>query len=131
MSIMKFEILFDSQSLNDRKLLAYSKALYDSVLEIDLYKEKISGTRFAEIANKATIPIINLIDHGKAREKGYSTLPESNEDELLEVLHSNPCIAKTPILLYGDQVYFLRDIADINRIEENVKHAAKSSLFQQ
>ena len=125
----KFEIIYNSQKMIDRKLLAYAKTLKTKFSEIDTSKEGLTRRHLMDIAIGFDTKPFGLVDRKQLKESEVELSENFGDDHVLKVLTKHPLLIRTPILIRGKEHHFISDIADLNKISK-LLDASKSEHFQ-
>jgi arsenate reductase (glutaredoxin) len=100
-------VYYDPESCRCAKVLALVRAQGFPIQEIDITREPLSVQRILEIADLLNMKVSDLVnkDH-PVYMKRFGEFDFSEED-WAKMLHSNPEVMKTPIVIHGDHAYLI------------------------
>jgi arsenate reductase-like glutaredoxin family protein len=129
MTYEKYQFIYNSKELNDRKLLAYAQAYQVVFSELDIAKEKVTKSHLAQFCERMEKPLISLLNHHKlVSEFGKDALNLPFE-ELSKIVVANLGFLNTPFFILGKDYHIINDIADLNKLFK-FKAADSSEVFQ-
>ncbi|MCU0391212.1 MAG: hypothetical protein MUE81_08850 [Thermoflexibacter sp.] len=103
-------IFYNSNSHQDKKIIAYAQSNYDFVRTIDISTEAIRGTIFEEIALRLNTSIRELL-------KNNEDIPELGSDvDYIKFIQHNPESLKTPIVISKDKAIFANTIGEFEKV---------------
>jgi len=106
-------LIYNSDSVRAKKVLALAKANELPIREIDLQSDGLTREQFAEIATSLDMPIETLVnqDHPYFQER-FGHVELSDMDWLTLIEH-NPQIFKQPIAMRGEKAILIETPTDI------------------
>ncbi|EDM45165.1 hypothetical protein SCB49_03554 [unidentified eubacterium SCB49] len=109
-------LFFSSMSDRAKKTLAFAKAEGVPILEIDILKNKLTGTQIVELASRLNLKVADLVNQ---EHPAYTSKFEHNNlstDDWVKMIQHNPAIMKQPIALKGDITILVETPTDIIKI---------------
>ena len=109
-------LYYSSKSVRAKQTLAYAKAEGLAIQEIDILKEKLTGTQLVELAHRLQIEVVDLVNQ---EHPSYNSKFESHNfstDDWVKMIQHNPEIMKQPIALRGDKTILVETPTDIIKI---------------
>lgn len=109
-------LFYISGSVIAKQTLAYAKSEGLPIQEIDLLREKLTGTQIVELSDRLDIKVKDLINQehpfyiSKFEQHNLST------DGWIKMIRNNPEIMKQPIALRGDSTILVVTPTDILKI---------------
>lgn len=109
-------LYYISTSSRAKQTLAYVRAEGVPVLEIDLLKNRLTGSQIAELAEKLHLEIHELVnqEHYAYRDK-FEKHNLSSED-WITMIRENPDLLKQPIALRGNRAILVETPSDILKL---------------
>lgn len=101
-------LIYNSEKQNDRKARGYVESLPGFTIKtLDLSKEKITETQLAEVADKMSVGIEELLDpsyddHVSVHKEGLRLM---DRHSLLTLMVHDPKLINTPIAIIGKSAY--------------------------
>ncbi len=129
MTYEKYQFIYNSDDLHDRKLLAYAKANKIVFAELDMAKEKLTKNHLAQFCERMERPLVSLLDQSSLKKSYGDEALELPFEELVKISVADPKLLNTPFFIIGKDYKIINDIADINKIDE-FKAADSSEVFQ-
>ena len=129
MTYEKYQFIYNSDDLHDRKLLAYAKANKIVFAELDMAKEKVTKNHLAQFCERMEKPLISLLDQSSLKKQKGDAAIELPFEELVKIVVADPKLLNTPFFIIGKDYKIINDIADINKLDE-FKAADSSEVFQ-
>ncbi|WP_148229665.1 arsenate reductase family protein [Cellulophaga algicola] len=116
----KITLFYNSESSIGKQCYGYVQASDKEVLGVDISKTNITGTQWAELAEKLGIPVKELIDVKHADfVKLYGDKDIVMEDhDWMKILDKNPTLVQFPVLVFGENYYQLTSGADFKKYLE-------------
>jgi len=106
-------IYYNSNNAIDKEILAYAESHFNHIRKIDVTREKITGTRFEQIAMQIGLPLIGLIRSRMVTPRGDIYPPDLRvDDDRIKFLQHNPEFIRTPIVITN------REAAVVTRVFE-------------
>ena len=101
----ELNLYYNPNSSVGMQTLAFVEASKYKVLAVDLTQTKVTGTQWAELAERLGKPIKALIntDHPDFIHAYGKNHDLESDDDWLKVLENNPKVVTQPILVHGDQ----------------------------
>tara|TARA_R110000868_G_scaffold238405_2_gene492918 strand:- start:72 stop:482 length:411 start_codon:yes stop_codon:yes gene_type:complete len=117
----KITLYYNSENNIGKKCYAYVQASDKKVLGIDVSKTTVTGTQWAELAEKLKIPIEKLIDvqHPDFKNEFGSNGIDLEQEDWLKIINKNPKLFQFPILIYGNSYHQLKTGADFKKYLES------------
>ncbi|ARV06303.1 hypothetical protein BTO04_06120 [Polaribacter sp. SA4-10] len=109
-------LFYHSKSVRAKKTLAYAKAEGLPILEIDLLKNKITGTQVIELANRLNLNVSDLVNQEHSSYKSNFEHHDFSTNDWIKMIQKNPEIMKQPIALRGDITILVETPSDIIKI---------------
>ena len=111
------KLFYNSNTLNGGQTHAYVQSMKQRLLAIDTAKVKITGTQWSELAEGLNIKIADLIDRSHPDFKNeYGDVNVQLDDfGWLKILSNHPQLVRRPILVKGDNTYFIETPSEINQ----------------
>jgi len=116
----KITLFYNSESSIGKQCYGYVQASEKKVLGVDLSKTKVTGTQWAELAEKLKLNVGDLIDtaHADFIKMYGDKKPNLDVNDWLKVLEKNPKLVQFPILIFGENYYQLKSGADFKKYLE-------------
>lgn len=102
-------LICDASSRISKKSLATSLSSGLQVREIDIIKDGLTPSQIKDLANGFDVETIELANPGHPDYEKMLAGKDFGEEDLLQLLCRNPQLLKTPIVIHGDQYYFVND----------------------
>ncbi|MFS4417325.1 arsenate reductase family protein [Maribacter sp. 2307ULW6-5] len=85
---------------------AYVAASDKKILAVDIAKDKVTGTQWAELAHGLEKPVSYLVntDHPDFKEQYGTDTVTMSDDDWFKVLQKSPALLRHPLVLHGDKV---------------------------
>lgn len=111
----EYLFIYNSNSITDKRTKSYTASLSDDVKinEHDIYKDPLTPTQIAEVADLLNVEISELYQEDGDHANAYS------DAELLRILSKDPGKMKTPIILSTGKSFFVGSTYDL--IQKNVQ----------
>ncbi|MGY8914690.1 MAG: arsenate reductase family protein [Flavobacteriales bacterium] len=108
-------IYFNSESTIGKQTHAYITASSKEIHAIDISKEKITGTQWAELADKLSVDLSDLIDteHPKFKETYGEQDVALEEHDWIKILQGQPTVITWPIVVNGNQFIQIKNPSDV------------------
>ena len=116
----KITLYYNSENSIGKQCYGYVQASEKKVLGIDISKTKVTGTHWAELAEKLNINVKDLIntDHSDFSKIYGDEKPNLETNDWLKILEKNPKLVQFPILIFGENYYQLKSGADFKKYIE-------------
>jgi arsenate reductase-like glutaredoxin family protein len=99
-------LIYHSDKPDDRKARGYADSIKAFTLKtLDLRRECLTETQLAEIADKLTLPVRELVDITYAEKKDRAHIGQMDDGDLLNLLVHQPMLIQTPILIVGKKAF--------------------------
>lgn len=109
-------LYYNPNSPSASKTLGYAKGEGFALRDVDIIKNKFTGTQLEELASSLKVTVEGLVnkDHPDYDE----LLHDSNfsDDDWIKVLQKNPKFLKEPIAIRGHQAMFIKTPSDLSRL---------------
>lgn len=109
-------LYYSSKSSRAKQTLAYAKAEGLPILEIDIIKNKLTGTQLLELAAKLNMEIKDLVNQEHPSYSQKFEPHELSETDWIKMIQQNPDIMKQPIALRGNLSILVETPTDIIKI---------------
>ncbi|MDO6852194.1 MULTISPECIES: hypothetical protein [Cellulophaga] len=122
----KITLIYNSENRIGKQTIGYVKSAEKEVLTIDNSKTKVTGTQWAEIADKLKINICDLIDqeHPNFVEVYGEEKVDITTDDCIKVLQNSPETLAYAILINADKFYVIKTPSDV---EKHIKIKSNNS----
>jgi arsenate reductase-like glutaredoxin family protein len=111
------KIYYSSKSSIGKKTLAYLKASYKDLLDIDINKTKVTGTQWKELAENLDIKISDFVDKNPFNFTAYKDADaDLSETDWIKVLNNNPEVLTHPIVILGKDFYQIHNPSEIEKL---------------
>lgn len=94
-------LIYSSETRVGTHTLSYLQGMEDRIHTIDIAKTEVTGTQWAEIADKLGCKIGDLIDKRVAKVEDIS---EFTSDDWIKILQNNAEVLTQPIAIKGDKI---------------------------
>ena len=111
----KVTLIYSAENSIGKQTLGYVSSATEDILTINSSKTKITGTQWAEIADKLKMNIRDLVDQNHpnfAKEYGDKEVKISNED-CIKVLQNKPETLAYAILINGNDFALIKTPSDV------------------
>jgi len=109
-------VFYSSKSRRAKQTMAYTKAEGLPIQEVDILKTKLTGTQIAELADRLSIHIKDLVNQEHPSYKKRFEHHDFSERDWIKMIQHNPEIMKQPIALRGDITILVETPTDIIKI---------------
>lgn len=108
-------IYFNSESTIGKQTLAYVSASSKKIKTVDLSKEKLTGTQWADLTDKLNIELSDLIDMEHPNFTKIYGNHEVNleEHDWIKLLQKQPEIISWAFVVNGDQFLLIKNPSDV------------------
>ena len=108
-------IYFNSESIIGKQTLAYITSSSKEIRAIDITKENLTGTQWAELADKLEVELSDLIDTQQPKFKNTYGEQDVNLDEndWIKILQGEPDLITWPIVINGNQFLLIKNPSDV------------------
>lgn len=98
------------------KTLGYAKGEGFALRDVNILKNKFTGTQLEELADRLKVTIEGLVN--KQHPDYDATLHDASfsDDDWIKVLQKNPQFLKEPIAIRGHQAMFVKTPSDLSRL---------------
>lgn len=117
-------LFFHSESSLGKQSLAYLKSSDFDIRIIDISETKVTGTQWAEIAEKLNMNLSDLVakDHPDFK-SNYDTSTKLSSDDWIKVLQKHPKVLCCPVLINGENYHLIQTPSKIAKILEGEESA--------
>lgn len=114
----QISIYYDGKSKLGKKSMAAAEAADADLKRIDLRKEKVSATEWAEIANLLDVKVVELINqtHPIFRELYGDQQVNLDAKDAIKILKKHPETLVHPIAIRGKQAIHVRVSTDLRKL---------------
>ncbi|MFC4633235.1 arsenate reductase family protein [Dokdonia ponticola] len=109
-------LFYSSKSIRAKQTLAYAKAEGLPIQEIDILRQRLTGTQIAELADRLHIEIKDLVNQEHPSYTSSFEHHNFSDDDWIKMIRHNPKIMKQPIALRGDITILVETPTDIIKI---------------
>ncbi len=109
-------LFYNSNSIRAKQTLAYAKVQGLPILEIDILKQKLTGTQIVELANRLRIKIQDFVNQEHPIYQNKFSYHNLSDEDWIKMLQHNPDIMKQPIAIHGDKTILIETPTDILKI---------------
>ena len=109
-------LYYNASSIRARKTLALAKAEGLPIQQINILKTKFTGTQIAELADRLTMEIKDLINQEHPSYKPRFEQHDFSDDDWIKMIQNHPEIMKQPIAIRGDLTILVETPTDIIKI---------------
>jgi len=109
-------LYFSSNSIRAKQTLAYAKAEGLPIEEIDILKNKLTGTQIVELADRLHLGVADLVNQEHPAYKKHFEHHNFSTDDWIKMIQHNPEIMKQPIALRGNMTILIETPTDIIKI---------------
>lgn len=109
-------LFYNSKSVIAKQTLAYAQAEGLPIQEIDLLREKLTGTQIVELADRLKMKVEDLINQEHPAYTSNFEQHSFSTDGWIKMIRNNPEIMKQPIALRGDITILVETPTDILKI---------------
>ena len=109
-------LYYSSKSIRAKQTLAYAMAEGLPIQEIDILKQKLTGTQIAELAGRLGMEVADLVNQ---EHRAYTSNFEHHNfstNDWIKMIQHNPEIMKQPIALHEDVAILVETPTDIIKI---------------
>lgn len=100
----EIKLYFNSENSIGKQILAYVLASERKIFSIDVFKTKVTGTQWVELAKGLNLTIPDLINKEHPDfTKNYDKNIDLEEHDWLKILEMHPAVLTTPIAIIGEQ----------------------------
>jgi arsenate reductase (glutaredoxin) len=109
-------VFYDPESCRCAKVLALVRAQGFPISEVDITRDPLTVQQILEISDLLNMKVSDLVnkDH-PVYMKRFGEF-DFSEDDWAQVLHSNPEIMKTPIVIHGDNAYLISSPNEVLKV---------------
>ena len=107
---------YSSKSMRAKQALAYAKAEGLPIEEIDLLKNKLTGTQILELAERLQLEVADLVNKEIPAYKKHFEQYSLSTDDWIKMIRYNPQIIKQPIALRGNKTILVKTPTDITKL---------------
>ena len=109
-------LFYNSRSQRGKQTLAYARTHGLPIEEIDILRTTLTGTQIAELADRLSIPINEMVNQKHYKYRKKFTFQCFSSEDWITVLQNHPEIMKQPIALRGGKTVWVKTPTDILRI---------------
>lgn len=108
-------IYFNSESTIGKQTHAYITASSKHIRAIDISKENLTGTQWAELADSLGVDLSDLIDteHPKFTDTYGEQDVKLEEHDWVKILQGEPAVITWPIVINGNQYLIIKNPSDV------------------
>tara|TARA_R110002051_G_C8673481_1_gene490778 strand:+ start:733 stop:1155 length:423 start_codon:yes stop_codon:yes gene_type:complete len=108
-------LYYNAESTIGKQTYSYITASSKKINTIDISKEKVTGTQWAELADNLGIPLSDLIDkdHPKFVDTYGSQDVVLEENDWIKILQERPEVVSWPIVVNGTQFLHIKNPSDV------------------
>ncbi|SDQ05144.1 arsenate reductase family protein [Flagellimonas zhangzhouensis] len=111
----EISMYYNGESSFSEQALAILEATEFKIRAVDITKDKVTATQWAEIADRLGVTgkdLVNTEHPNFIQSYGEHTNIESEED-WLKILSQNPKVIQGPILLHGERAFQAKALGDL------------------
>lgn len=114
-------LFYNSENSIGKQTLGYVESSERDIRTVDVSKDKVTGTQWAELADGVEIPIHELIDQDHPEfKKAYGTEKvDLDEHDWLRVLEKSPAVLAYPLVIQGKQFLAIKNPSDFAKFIES------------
>jgi arsenate reductase-like glutaredoxin family protein len=130
----KLTIYYHSETSIGEQTFAYANASEKKLHAVDIAKNNVTGTQWAELASELGKNISDLIntDHPDFIKKYGDDTPDMEQHDWLKILENEPQVLKYPIVIYGEEYFQIESAAAFKKwIEPDSAGLEKQPLSKQ
>ena len=109
-------LYYNSKSSRAKQTLAYARAEGLPMLEIDILRQKLTGTQIAELAGRLGIDVADLVNQEHPAYTSQFEAHDFSAEDWIKMIQQHPEIMKQPIALRGDITILVETPSDIIKI---------------
>ncbi|WP_111707663.1 arsenate reductase family protein [Lutibacter citreus] len=109
-------LYYSSKSIRAKQTLIYAKAEGLPIYEIDILKNKLTGTQLVELADRLNLELADLVNQQHPAYKLKFEHHNLSTNDWIKMIQHNPEIMKQPIALRGDITILIETPTDIIKI---------------
>ena len=109
-------LFYNSKSVRAKQALAYAKAEGLPIQDIDILRNRLTGTQIAELADRLQMEIKDLVNQDHPAYTSHFEHHNFSSEDWIKMIRHNPEIMKQPIALRGDKTILVETPTDIIKI---------------
>ncbi len=109
-------LFYNSKSERAKQTLAYAQTEGLPIQKIDILKTPLTGTQIAELSDRLTIKVKDLVNQDHPAYTSKFQQHEFSSEDWIKMIQHNPEIMKQPIAIRGDNTILVETPTDILRI---------------
>ncbi len=109
-------LYYNPNSPSGKKTLSYAKGEGYAVRDVDILKNKFTGTQLEELAERLNVPLDGLINKEHPDFDGRFEHSEFSDNDWIKVIQKSPQFLKEPIAIRGHQAIFVKTPSDLSRL---------------
>lgn len=107
-------LIYNSGDHIARQILAYAQTENISIHDIDLEHVKLTGTHWAELADRMQIEIKDLVNtEDPDFSQKFNESSDLSDDDWLTLLIHNPTVLRAPIVMKGNKIVMMSNPQDM------------------
>jgi len=106
-------LFYNPQSVLSKKVIAYAEAEGFALREVDIQKNRFTGTQLEELADRLHITINGLVNKAHPDFKKYFGNPDLSDRDWIKLLRKNPELLIEPIIIRGDKTRRVKTPSEI------------------
>lgn len=113
----KITIYYHSENTIGKQVYAYTNSSEKKLLAVDIAKTNVTGTQWAELANKLGKDVIDLINtkHPDFIKEYGKDIPDLEQHDSLKILQKQPHLFKHPIIINGENYIQINSVAEFKK----------------
>lgn len=125
-------LIYSSETRVGQRTRAQIAGLDDKVLQdIDISKQKLTGTQWAEIADGLNKPIKALVSMDEIEENlEIDDTSDYDENDYINILNHNPKAFVHPVVILGEKVTLIENPTEIQEFLEVDSAGLKQNMMQ-
>lgn len=108
-------LFYDPNKPSAEKTLGFAKGEGFPVRDVDILKNKFTGTQLEELAERLHVGIDGLVNKDHPDFVTYKD-DDFSDDDWIKILRKNPKLIKEPIAIRGHQAMFVETPSDLSRL---------------
>ena len=109
-------MFYNSKSDKAKQTLAYARTHGLAIEEIDISKTPLTGTQIAELADRLSIKINELVNQEHFKYRRKFNFKDFSSEDWITMIQNHPEIMKQPIVLRGNKTMLVETPTDILKI---------------
>ncbi|MDY7394969.1 hypothetical protein UMM65_06930 [Aureibaculum sp. 2210JD6-5] len=110
----QIKLYYNSETSLGKQTLPYIEASEKQILAVDISKTNVTGTQWAEIADKLNLHISELVnqEHPDFVKIYGDKDVDLDENDWLKVIEKHPIVVNKPIVIYGNRFMQIKTPSD-------------------